>query len=439
MKFLRSIVIFILTLEAKAVLRRHKPDIILVSGSVGKTTTKDAMYHLLQTHFRTRKSEKSFNGEIGVPLTILGLENAWRSPMGWLHNLWLGLGVLKVRDYPELLILEVGSDHPGDIARLTKWITPEISVITRLPDVPVHVEYFESPAALREEDAIVASALPEGGVYIANADDEHAMEWKMRTKGRTVTFGFNKHAMMHGSKPEIRYALNEGLNAPVGMLMTVTWEKEHYPVFINGVLGTQSLSAVLAALAVGVTKGASMQKMVDALVGLDTPPGRMRVLSGKGSTVLIDDTYNSSPVAVEAALQTLRDIEGPRKIAILGDMLELGTYTEEEHWKAGRLAGAFVDEFIAVGHYAGFMAEAAKSAGLPQARIHQFMDAEAAGQFMSGIQKVGDVILLKGSQGSGERMIRMERAVKVLMAHAREAEKVLVRQGPEWLKQYEKK
>lgn len=439
MKFLRAIIIFILTLEAKAVLKKFKPDIILVSGSVGKTTTKDAIFHLLQPHFKTRKSEKSFNGEIGVPLTILGLENAWRSPMGWLNNLWLGFGVLKAKEYPELLILEVGSDHPGDIARLTSWITPEISVVTRLPDVPVHVEYFDSPAALREEDALVAAALPEGGVYIANADDPHAMEWKMRTKGRTVTYGFDKHAMMRGSKPEIRYAMNEGLNAPVGMTMTVTWEGEHHPVFINGVLGTQPLSAVLAALAVGVTKGATMQKMVDALVGLNTPPGRMRVLSGKGSTVLIDDTYNSSPVAVEAALETLREVNGPRKIAILGDMLELGTYTEEEHWKAGRLAGAFVDEFISVGHYARFMAEAAKSAGLPQARIHEFLDAEDAGQFMSSIQKVGDIILLKGSQGSGERMIRMERAVKVLLANPSEAEKVLVRQGPEWLKQYEKK
>ena len=158
----------------------------------------------------------------------------------------------------------------------------------------------------------------------------------------------------------------------------------------------------------------------------------MRVIEGKNGSTIIDDTYNSSPIALSAALAALRDITGKRRIAMLGDMLELGTYSEEEHWKAGRLAGAFVDELVTVGKRARWIAEAAKSSGLPQGCIHEFATSDEAGEFMLSILERGDVILAKGSQGGGENIIRMERAVKVLMAHPEEARSKLVRQEDEW-------
>src|SRR3989338_6726611 len=128
--FFKTVIVFILTWEARRVLKTWRPFIVLVSGSVGKTTTKDAVYHVLKDSIATRKSEKSFNSEIGVPLTILGLENAWSSPLAWLKNIWLGFRVPRAQSYPKLLVLEVGSDHPGDIARLMKWLTPDIAVVT---------------------------------------------------------------------------------------------------------------------------------------------------------------------------------------------------------------------------------------------------------------------------------------------------------------------
>jgi UDP-N-acetylmuramyl pentapeptide synthase len=176
--------------------------------------------------------------------------------------------------------------------------------------------------------------------------------------------------------------------------------------------------------------------MTESLTEFEPPRGRMRVIEGKAGSILIDDTYNSSPIALASALETLRGLEGKRKIAMLGDMLELGTYAEEEHWKAGREAGSFVDEFISVGNMARWMGEAAKSSGLPEACIHAFENSEDAAQFMLSIQKPGDIILLKGSQGSGAHMIRMERAVKILMAHPDQAPNLLVRQEEEWQKQY---
>lgn len=440
-KFFKLIVVHILTWEAKRALKKWKPFIILVSGSVGKTTTKDAIFHVLKDSVDIRKSEKSYNSELGVPLTILGLENAWRSPMGWIRNIIDGYGVTKLSTYPKVLVLEVGSDHPGDIARLMNWLTPNIAVITRLPEVPVHVEYFDSPESLRREDSLVVSALTEGGVYIANADDVHARALIKEADSKNIqsmSYGFGRTATVHATKPKVRYAMNEGEEGPVGMEFEVKWEGEKFPVYLTGVIGVQVCSAVLAALAVGVARGVTMLRMTEALYTFEAPRGRMRTIGGKLGSTIIDDTYNSSPVALEVALETLRELKGKRKVAILGDMLELGTYANDEHWKAGRLAGAFLDELITVGPRGAWMAEAAKSAGLPHGRIHAVGNSIDAGKKMLDILQRGDIILAKGSQGSGENMIRIERAVKMIMAHEGDAINKLVRQEDEWQKQYSK-
>jgi len=437
--FLKFIIVYILIWEAKRALKKWKPFIVLVSGSVGKTTTKDAIYHVLKDSTDVRKSEKSFNTELGVPLTVLGLENAWRNPFAWLRNIIDGYHVTNLPSYPKLLILEVGSDHPGDIAKLTKWLTPDIAVITRLPEVPVHVEYFDSPESLRKEDALIVSALKEGGVYIANADDVHSRALIKETSARnirSISYGFERSATIHATKLTVRYAKNGGEEGPVGMQFDVRWEKEKFPVYITGVIGVQVSTAVLAALAVGVARGVSMLRMTEALYTFEAPRGRMRIIGGKFGSTIIDDTYNSSPVALEVALNTLKELKGKRKIAILGDMLELGAYAHDEHWKAGMYASTFLDELITVGVRAEWIAEAAKSAGLAENHIHIATDSIAAGKIMLEMLKGGDIILAKGSQGTGENMIRIERAVKMLMADEGDAKNVLVRQEEEWQKQY---
>lgn len=438
----KNIIVAILTWEAVRVLRAFRPKVIVVSGSVGKTTTKDAIYHILKDRNHARKSEKSYNSELGVPLTILGLPNAWSDPIQWVKNIWRGYRLpVTEKNYPKLLVLEVGSDHPGDIAALMKWLRPNIAVVTCLPDVPVHVEYFKSPEELRTEDGLVVSALRDGGAFVTNADDPHAlalMEKIDESTIRTVTYGFSKKADVHATHPTVRYALDEGVDRPAGMQFDVSFEGSTYPIYVNGVLGKQVCSALLAAFAVGIAHGESMLRMADDAISFQSPKGRMRIIEGKLGSTIIDDTYNSSPVALEAALQALRDVKGKRKIAILGDMLELGTFTEEEHWKAGRIAGAFVDELITVGHRARLIAEAGKSAGLPQGHIHEFSSATEAGDFFFPMVRSGDVILLKGSQGSGENMIRLERAVAMLMSHPEEAANQLVRQEEEWQQQYRK-
>jgi UDP-N-acetylmuramoyl-tripeptide--D-alanyl-D-alanine ligase len=162
--FFKSVVVRGLTFEARCVLKKYHPRIIAVTGSVGKTSTKDAIFTAISGDVHARKSEKSFNSEIGVPLTILGLANAWSNPFLWFKNLLDGLLLIVFKqEYPEWLVLEVGADRPGDIESVAAWLKPDVAVFTRLPDVPVHVEFFSSPEEVIKEKKFLAYALKAGG------------------------------------------------------------------------------------------------------------------------------------------------------------------------------------------------------------------------------------------------------------------------------------
>ena len=434
---LKSIIVGILTWEASLVLRRYKPEIIAITGSVGKTGTKDAIYCVLKDSTSVRKSQKSFNSELGIPLTVLGLDNAWGNPILWMLNILRGLSlVIFPHAYPKLLVLEVGADHPGDIRRATRWMKPDIAVITRLPDHPVHVEYFSSPEEVRKEKGELVKALGDRGIFVANSDDEYVHELRTKTKARTITYGISEEAQVRGSYIQINNEEVAGKARPVGMLLRVDWDGNSFPVRLNGVLGIQPCMAALAAIAVGIARGESVMRMSEALSTLTPPRGRMRVLPGVHGSVIIDDTYNSSPVAVLAALETLHSVEKMRKIALLGDMLELGEFSVEEHERVGVAAAKVVDELVTVGKRARIIAEAAKAAGLSEKHIHHFASSEEAGDWVLAHVTSEDIVLAKGSQGSGEDMIRMERAVKKILNEPRDAKHLLVRQEKEWQAQY---
>lgn len=434
--FFKYIIISILTWEAKGVLRKHKPFIVAVTGSVGKTSTKDAIFDVLKATIPTRKSEKSFNSELGVPLTILGLENKWSSFFGWLINLVQGfLMRMLPTPYPKQLILEIGADHPGDIKRVASWLTPDIVVVTRLPDMPVHVEFFSSPEEVKKEKAELVRALKKTGVFIANADDPSVVALSSLTPAYMLTYGFGETAMVRGSAPEVDYEIKDNRKVPCGMKFIIDHHGEKHDVRIKGILGVHIVSAALAACAVGVARGVPLVKIVASLEILESPRGRMRIISGKSGSTIIDDSYNSSPVALEAALATLRQVEANHRIALLGDMLELGKYSDTEHWNIGRNLGEWVDQFVSVGKRARGIAEGAKTAGLVEGKIRSFVDAKEAGAWLMPELKTGDIVLVKGSQGSGENMIRMERAIKELMSHPEDADKLLVRQERQWQSQ----
>ncbi|MFA6273351.1 MAG: UDP-N-acetylmuramoyl-tripeptide--D-alanyl-D-alanine ligase [Candidatus Paceibacterota bacterium] len=432
----KKIIVAILTLEAKAVLARFKPKIVAITGSVGKTSAKDAIYAVLATKFSTRKSEKSFNSEIGAPLTILGLPNGWNNPFVWLVILVSGALCLFQKKYPEWLVLEIGADRPNDIKKLASWIKPDVVVITRFAKIPVHVEFFASPRQVIEEKMNLARALKEDGVLILNGDDDDILEAKDEILRRKIIYGFGSKVLIRAVNEKIIYATDGA--APAGMSFEVSVstytikdsEKTSLGVKIPDVLGKQIIYAALAALAVANSQDINLPGVIGALDNMATPPGRMKILRGIKNSLIIDDTYNSSPVALEEALLTLENLKCKgRKIAVLGDMLELGKHSNDEHEKAGALAGNFVDLLITVGKRAEGFTTGALKAGLAAGKIIRLENSREAGNYLDQNITAGDIILVKGSQG-----VRMEKTVEEIMAEPENKEKLLVRQDKEWQK-----
>ncbi|MCA9362335.1 hypothetical protein KC906_03085, partial [Candidatus Kaiserbacteria bacterium] len=243
----KSIVVRILTAEASVLIRRMKPKVIAVTGSVGKTSTKDAIFAAIKNNIYARKSEKSFNSEIGVPLTVLGLPNAWNNPLYWLWNIVDGFfTAFFTRDYPEVLILETGIDRPGDMKRLTRWVQPDIVVLTRLPSVPVHVEYFKTPEAVVEEKFKLIEALKPDGVLIYNHDDTAITERLAGVLQRQVGFGRYVPTDFTTRDDKVVYQDDQ----PTGVEFLIERYGNAYKVHLRNTIGMQHAYACAAAAAV---------------------------------------------------------------------------------------------------------------------------------------------------------------------------------------------
>lgn len=422
----KYVVTKILMYEAKFLLWRKRPIIIGITGSVGKTTTKDAIYAALKSTVNVRKSEKSFNSNIGVALTILGLQNAWNNPFLWLKNIFDGaLHALIPIHYPEVLVLELGVDRPGDMKTLTDFIKPDIVVLTRLPDMPVHVEFFSSPEEVRQEKLVLVQALKQDGVFIYNNDDERIRQYVEEV--RQPSFGYSRYSHAHFQVKADKILYDGGQAS--GMEFTLSHLDKEVIVQLQGVLGVQHAYNIAAAMAVAHQFEVPLEAAAAAFKDFKPAPGRMRLLGGRNKTLIIDDTYNSSPVAAERALQTLAEMRVPkRKVAILGDMLELGQYSVGEHERMGAMAAEAVDVLITLGLRSRGTAKAALEYGLSEKHVFQYDNAESLAAEIDSLIKPEDVILVKGSQS-----IRAERVVKALLHEPEKMSRFLVRQDSVWL------
>ncbi|MFA6257869.1 MAG: UDP-N-acetylmuramoyl-tripeptide--D-alanyl-D-alanine ligase [Candidatus Paceibacterota bacterium] len=438
----RNAIVYILKIESQLVLFRYKPKIIAVTGSVGKTSTKDAVYAVLSKISHVRKSEKSFNSEIGLPLTILGIPNGWNNLFVWLLNilkgLWLFLNPFGPK-YPKWLVLEVGIGKPGDMKKTASWIKTDAVIMTAIGDTPSHVEFFLSHKHLVEEKSQLIKTLKKDGILVLNADDKMILNMKEKSKHYTITYGFKEGADVIGSGDTIFYNKD---NEPEGVIFRVDEGGSSLPVVIEKVFGRNHIYAALSALALSFGLKFNMLAAVDALKDYDVAPGRMRLHKGINDSLIIDDTYNSSPFACEFALKTLGEMKGSgRKIAILGDMLELGKHTIEAHKNIGKIAKDNIDILIVVGQRAEKIKEGAIEAGMREknpprvdessrveAGIFQFLNSNEAGDFIKTFVEKNDIVLVKGSQG-----MRMERVVGAILLDQENKYKLLVRQEPEWL------
>ena len=416
--------------HAKKLLAKQKPFIVAVTGSVGKSTAKDCIAALLSGSFACRKSPKNYNTEFGLPLAVLGLKTAGKSPTRWLANLWRGCwrSTLGVKDYPDTLVLEMAADHPGDIAKLTAIAPPQIGVVTTVGES--HLESFGSVEAIAEEKAKLVEALPEDGVAILNRDDEKVWNMRHKTKAQVVSIGFHEEADVRALADTVKLACREQEGCGTHFKLEV--DGSTLPLFVSGALGWPTIYAVLAAVAVGRARGLNAMQLAEQLKNFVPAAGRLHYLPGIKQTVLIDDSYNAAPKSVQAALEVLRELplesDQNMRFAVLGDMLELGSISEQSHSEVGRrVAELGIDYLILVGERMNEAKQAALAAGMNEDRIVQFATNLDAGKFVQGKMKRGDAVLIKGSRG-----MNMEYVVKELMADPLRAADLLPGDHEEW-------
>ncbi len=429
-KIFKNIVVKILMWEAKMVIRRYKPRIVAITGSVGKTSTKDALYVVLSRFFIVRKSEKSFNSEIGLPLTVLGVPNAWNNLFLWIENIIKGFFlIIWKQKYPEVLVLELGVGKPGDMKNVASWLRPHVVVLTRFPDIPVHVEFFKNTEEIIEEKTTLAHALREDGILVLNHDDKAVLAVHHKVKRKTVSYGLEDNSTFQAIYPKVTQEVDENKEISRGINFKIAYNGNTFPVSMDHVVGTNHIYSGLASVATAVEMGCDILLSIEALAQYKNPPGRLSLIEGLNDSVIIDDSYNSSPVAMDTALDLLHSLHADRRIAVLGDMLELGKMTEEAHRVVGTKVASIANIIVLVGPRAKFIGDGALDAGFAQKELYIFESSITAGKFLEAMIEEGDVILIKGSQG-----VRMERTVKMIMKNPKDAPKLLCRQEKEWQK-----
>ncbi len=413
---MKKIVQFILKELSRLILRKYQPSIIAITGSVGKSSTKLAIGTVLED-YSPRISPKNYNTEIGVPLTIIGAANPYRSFWGWVKIFLKAcvLIIIKHSNYPHILILEMAADHPGDIKYLVNLTQPKIGIITSVG--PTHLEFFGSLKKVVQEKSYMVLGLPKDGIAIINNDQTALAELAGRIKSRTLTFGLTSADL---TADNIKINQDQG-----GLEFDLSYQGRRVRVVIPNLVGQPAVYALLAAAAVGIVYGLSLEQIAEKLKKYSPPPGRLNLLPGIKYTKIIDDSYNSSPLAVKAALDVLIHLNCTGdKYAVLGDMLELGAYTQEAHQDIGCDVARFgIDYLITVGERAKDIASAAREYGMNPDRIFSFDNSIEAGRFLQDRIQEGDLILVKGSAG-----MAMEKIVKEIMAEPDRAKELLVRQ-----------
>lgn len=329
------------------------------------------------------------------------------------------------KNYPEILILEMGADRPGDIEYLTRLVHPKIGIVTTVGIS--HLEYFNTIERIAIEKSKLVRSLPRDGFAILNFDDRKTREMRAQTSAKVLTYGFDGAADVRAEDMSLEGKLQEwsenGLNIG-GTLTKIKYQGNILPMFLPNVLGKTHVYAALSAAALGLAKGLNLIEIVEALKAYNPPPGRLKVLPGVKKTYLIDDTYNSAPASLEAALELLVTInlpESSRRWAILGDMLELGSESEEEHYRLGKeLAKKNIDGLITVGARAQGFGRGAHDNGMGEEKIWHFDATDEAGRFAQSRIKSGDLILIKASRG-----MHFEDITRELMADPLKARELL--------------
>ncbi|MEK7453119.1 MAG: UDP-N-acetylmuramoyl-tripeptide--D-alanyl-D-alanine ligase [Patescibacteria group bacterium] len=397
----------ILKISAKLMFIRYKPKIIAITGSVGKTSTKDAIYVVLKKTFNVRKSEKSFNNEIGLPLTILGISSSRKNIFLWILNFIKIIFKFIWTSYPKILILEFGADKPNDMDYLLSIVRPDIVVVTAIGDVPAHVENYSSSADVVKEKTKLVKALSKNGVVILNADYDSVLSMQSKTKAKVITYGFSENAKLRIHKLDTN---EQESNISLGSSFKVEYDGSTVPIRLS-VYGVPNIYASSASCAVGLSLDMNLVNISEALIEYKPQRGRMTMLNGIKNSVILDDSYNASPLSMKEALNSLKSIKAKRKVAVLGSMLEIGKYSEEAHREIGKIASSFCKLIITVGDQGKFIAEEVLKNGFKESEnLFIFNTSDELSRKIKDFIKNDDLILFKGSRG-----IKLEVAIEEIL------------------------
>ncbi len=411
---------------------RERPLVIGVGGSVGKTSAKQAIGTVLRANKSNSTvvmSIKNHNNEIGVPMAVFGINELGRSIVCWIDLLYTAtitaLGILPLR--ARTFILELATDRPGDMAYLVDMVRPSIGVLTAIS--PEHTEFLGSIDGVLKEELSLLSSLETDHIAIVNADDAMLVNASRDLSVVLLSFGYAEHATVRILSTEA--FLDATIPDLSGLRVRLAFYNRFQTITIHGTVGRSQAYAVACAMTIICALDGDEELAIHELETYVGNPGRMRLLPGIKQSWIIDDTYNSSPRAVAAAVEDLKEFpveQKGRRIAVMGDMLELGVLAEEEHINMGTHLASVAHELIVVGEYASIVQRAAIAAGMNEQSVSIFSSSSDAGRFLQDRLKKHDVVLVKGSQGN-----RMERVVREVMAHPEHAGELLVRQGKKWL------
>lgn len=396
--------------------RHPEVKLIVVAGSVGKTSTKHAVATLLSQRYRVEMDESNHNTEMSVPVALLGLkypENV-HSIFAWLAIFRAAHRRIKQPAFSDVIVQEIGADRPGDIAHFGTYIRPDIALITAV--TPEHMENFKTIEAVAQEELTAANFSQSA---LINRDD---------IEGRFADFITTPNISTYGTTGLAEYRIEiENFALATGYDGKLIAPNFATSLDVNiSVYGEHSLRPIMGAVAVACQLGIAPEQIVAALRTIKPVKGRMNILRGANGSTIIDDSYNSSPAAAAAALQTLYTINAPQRIAVLGDMNELGDVSAIEHQRLGALCDPnHLSWVVTVGPEAAkYLAPYAKQRGN---QVKSFASALEAGSFVHSVIEDGGVVLVKGSQSG----IYLEEAIKIF-SHATSEDTELVRQDASW-------
>jgi UDP-N-acetylmuramoyl-tripeptide--D-alanyl-D-alanine ligase len=401
------------------IIKKYQPLIIAVTGSVGKTSTKDGIYTAFSNFFNIRKSEGNLNTEFGAPLVFLKINKSGETLKEWIIILLKGLWLIILRDknYPEIVVVELAADKPGDMDYFAQFISPDVAVVTAIGEIPVHIEFYKSPKEVAKEKEKMVKALKKEGTAVLNIDDLHVSS--METKSNKITFGFKKEADVL-----IKHFKTESFK---GSSLVLEYKGKDFPIFLSSCIGDSFAYIAASIFAVGVTLHINPEKLPKMIEKIRPAKGRLTVIKGIKNTTILDGSYNASPTSMMSALRALKELDGKRKIVILGDMLELGKFSSEEHRKVGKFAKEVADYIIAVGTWSEEIKKAASQDN--SKNVFAFKKSEDVIKKLEEVVREEDVILIKGSQG-----VRTEKIVFSIMRDPERADELLVRQNSYWKK-----